>query len=404
MIMDKCSRVRVSGPLAGCVAGFRDSLAEQGYRSYTIYDQLLVLAHVSRWLAGEGWDGADLTVARVSQFLQVRRAEGYAKPVSMRGMAPLLGYLRQLGVAPEPEPEVADTAVAVLLVRYRRYLVEERGLSASSVRQYLDVARAFLMHCSIRAEGDLTGLTGAEVTGFVLSESRRRGRGYAKPRTSRLRSLLRFLHVEGLTVAGLDEAVPSVAGWQLAALPGTVDAAGVAGLLASCDRGRAIGRRDLAILTVLARLGLRAREVAGLRLDDIDWRNGEVRIVGKGNHEDRLPLPQDVGQAIAGWLQQGRPRCGCREVFTRMLAPRRGLSDRAVSGVVRQACQRAGMPPVGAHRLRHSVATHTLRAGGSLAEVGELLRHHSLAATATYAKVDRLALSAVVQPWPGGAQ
>jgi integrase/recombinase XerD len=375
MIMGRCSRVRVIGPLAPYVAGFRRSLAEQGYTPYSIYDQLLLMAHVSRWLVGEGLDGIDLTVARVGQFLRVRRAGGYAQPVSMCGMLALLGYLRGLGVAPGPEPDVADTPVGVLLERYRVYLVEERGLStSSSVRHYLDVAGAFLVHRSITVEVDLAGLTSADVTEFVLSESRRRTVGYAKSIASRLRSLLRFLHVEGLTTSALDMSVPSVAGWRLTVLPQAIDATDVACLLTSCDRRSRIGRRDFAILTVLARLGLRAGEVAALRLDDIDWR-----------------------------LQRGRPRCACPAVFTRILAPHRALSDRAVSGVVRHACERAGLPPVGAHRLRHWVATQTLRAGGNLVEVGQLLRHHSLTATAVNAKVDRRALSAVVQPWPGGA-
>jgi integrase len=172
-------------------------------------------------------------------------------------------------------------------------------------------------------------------------------------------------------------------------------------LLKSCDRRSAVGRRDFAIITILARLGLRAGEVAALRLEDIDWRNGEVTVHGKGNREDRLPLPHDVGEAVAGWLRRGRPQCSCPVVFTRVLAPHRALSDRAVSTVVRQACGRAGLPPAGSHRLRHYAATEILRAGGDLAEVGQVLRHVSMAATSIYAKVDRHALAAVVQPWPG---
>jgi site-specific recombinase XerD len=186
-------------------------------------------------------------------------------------------------------------------------------------------------------------------------------------------------------------------------LPRAISAADVARLLKSCDRRRAKGRRDFAVLTVLVRLGLRAGEVAALRLGDIDWHHGEVTVHGKGNREDRLPLPPDVGDAIVGWLRRGRPRCDCPAVFTRLLAPHRGLSARAVSGIVRQACVRAGVTPVGSHRLRHTVATQTLRAGATLSEVGQLLRQHSLAATSIYAKVDRLALASVVQPWPGGA-
>jgi integrase/recombinase XerD len=399
---------RVCGPMVGplglYVAGFRQCLAGQGYSSYSIDSQVLLMGHVSRWLVGEALSAGDLTGERARLFLGARRAEGYVHPVSMRGMAPLLGYLRDIAAVPVFERDVAVTALDVLLGRYRRYLIEERGLSVSTtVPHYLDVARGFLQHCSIADEADLGALTSADVTHFVLWVSRRHTAGHAKSVTTRLRSFLRYLYVEGLTGDGLVMAVPSVAAWQLTVLPQAISAADVARLLKSCDRRRAKGRRDLAVLTVLVRLGLRAGEVAALRLDDIDWRHGEVTVHGKGNREDRLPLPHDVGEAIVGWLRRGRPRCDCPTVFIRLLAPHRGLSARAVSGIVRQACMRAGMAPVGSHRLRHTVATETLRAGATLSEVGQLLRQHSLAATSIYAKVDRLALAAVVQPWPGGA-
>jgi integrase/recombinase XerD len=362
------------------------------------------MAHVSRWLGERRLAGVDLTEDRAQEFLRARRNEGYAHPVSMRGMRPLLEHLRNAGIAPMPGRLGAATPVDVLIERYRIYLIEERGLSASSsIRQYCSVARAFLDHRSVTAEADLMGLSTADVTDFVLWQSRRCAVGYAKAVTTRLRCLLRFLHVEGLTPTALAAAVPAVAGWRLTGLPEPISASDVSRLLRSCDHRRAVGRRDFAIVTVLARLALRAGEVAALQLDDIDWRTGEVTVRGKGNREDRLPLPHDVGEAVAGWLRHGRPRCACRAVFTRVLAPHRGLSSRGVSTVVRQACRRAGLPPVGAHRLRHGVATQMLTAGANLAAVGQVLRHHSTTATSIYAKVDRRALSAVVQPWPGGA-
>jgi integrase/recombinase XerD len=273
----------------------------------------------------------------------------------------------------------------------------------SSVPHYAGVARRFVAHVPAGTPGELEALTAAAVTGFILSVSQRRSVGEAKAVSTRLRSFLRYLEIEGLIRPGLLAAVPSVAGWQLTGLPRAVSAADVGRLLGSCDRHRPAGRRDFAILTVLARLGLRAGEVAALRLGDIDWRAGELTVHGKAGRHDRLPLTQEVGEAIVGWLQDGRPRCTSAAVFTRVLAPHRGLSDRAVSVVVRQACVRAGLPPMGSHRLRHTVATQTLRAGGTLTEVGQLLRQRSLAATSIYAKVDRGALAAVARPWPGGA-
>jgi len=398
---------RVRGPLDGPLLpygpGFEAALAGQGYSADSIGRHLRLMVHLSRWLAERHLAAGDLTAGCARRFLRFRRAQGHRHPASMAGMAPLLDYLASAGAIPVREPQAAGP-VDALIVQYQRYLLQERGLSPqSSVRHYVGVARSFAEHVTARTPGELEALTAVAVTGFILSVSQRRSVGEAKAVSTRLRSFLRYLELEGLTRNGLPAAVPSVACWQLTGLPRAISAADVGRLLASCDRSRPAGRRDFAILTVLSRLGLRAGEVAALRLADIDWRAGEIAVHGKAGRHDRLPLTQDVGEAIAGWLHDGRPRCASAAVFTRVLAPHRGLSDRAVSGVVRQACVRAGLPPMGARRLRHTVATQTLRAGGSLTEVGYLLRQRSLAATSIYAKVDRAALAAVARPWPGGA-
>ena len=398
---------RVCGPLDGPLLpygpGFEAALADQGYSADSIGRHLRLMVHLSRWLAGQHLAAGDLTAGCARRFLRFRQAQGHRHPASMTGMAPLLDYLGSAGAVPAAEPRAAGPMDA-LIAQYRRYLLQERGLSPqSSVPHYADVAGRFVAHVPAGTPGELRGLTAAAVTGFILSVSQRRSVGEAKAVSTRLRSFLRYLEIEGLTRPGLLAAVPSVAGWQLTGLPRAISAADVGRLLGSCDRHRPAGRRDLAILTVLARLGLRAGEVARLSLEGIDWRAGELVVCGKGDRSERLPLPVDVGEAIAAWLQDGRPRCASAAVFTRVLAPHRGLSDRGVSGVVRQACVRAGLPPMGAHRLRHTVATQTLRAGGTLTEVGQLLRQRSLAATSIYAKVDRGALAAVARPWPGGA-
>jgi len=199
--------------------------------------------------------------------------------------------------------------------------------------------------------------------------------------------------------------VPSVAAWKLAGLPKALADGQVAALLASCDQHTAVGRRDLAILTVLARLGLRASEAAALRLDDIGWRRGEITVHGKGNRHDRLPLPADVGQAVVAWLTAGRPdaTAGGREVFVRVRAPQRALTRGAVTQVVARAGQRAGLGPIHAHRLRHTAATGMLRVGGSLGEIGQVLRHRHALTTAIYANVDIDALRPLTRPWPAGA-
>jgi integrase/recombinase XerD len=396
---------RVCGPLDGPLqpygVGFEARLAGEGYSADSVSRQLRLMVHLSRWLDRRRLGPGDLTSERARQFLRSRKAAGYAHPVSMAGLAPLLGHLREVGAAPSiAEPELGPLDVVVS--QYRAYLLEERGLSErTSVARYVEVARGFLSHRGVSDPSEFRHLTGGEVSGFVLAETRRCSVGTAKTVITRLRAFLRYLEVAGLTSNGLVGAVPSVASWQLTGVPQGITADQVSRLLDSCDRSRPIGRRDFAILTVLSRLGLRAAEAAALQVTDIDWRAGEISVRGKGNRHDKLPLPWDVGEAIACWLQDGRPSGAGTAVFTRVLAPHRGLSDRAVSGVVRQACQRAGLAPSGSHRLRHTVATETLRAGGEMAEIAQLLRHRSLAATSIYAKVDRHALSVVAQPWPG---
>jgi integrase/recombinase XerD len=291
---------------------------------------------------------------------------------------------------------VPCAAADVLLERYRAYLVAERGLAASTVGYYLAEARMFVA----AAGPDLGGLTAAGVAGFVQEQCRRRSTGMAKILVTALRALLRFLHVEGVIAEPLAAVVPAVAGWRGGALPRALGPDQVTGLLESCDQSSVTGRRDLAVLMLLARLGLRAVEAAALQLDDVDWRAGELLIRGKARREERLPLPADVGAAIAGYLRAGRADGQCRSVFLAVRAPCSGLSADAVKAIVRSACRRAGVAPAGAHRLRHTAATQMLRAGAPLAEAGQVLRHRAASTTAIYAKVDHDALRALALPWP----
>jgi site-specific recombinase XerD len=211
--------------------------------------------------------------------------------------------------------------------------------------------------------------------------------------------------LDGVISSSLGEVVPSVAHWGGASLPRAVTPEHLAAMLASCDRNRVKGKRDYAILVLLSRLGLRAAEVAALCLEDIDWRAGEIVVHGKGRSEERLPLPSDVGAAAADYLRRGRPVCPQRrEVFLRLVAPCRGLASQGVSEVVRAASERAGVGSFGAHRLRHTAGTEMLRAGASLPEVAQVLRHRSIATTVIYAKVDHLALRELAMPWPETAR
>jgi integrase/recombinase XerD len=396
--------VRVEGSLASFASGFRQELAGLGYRSG--YGLLERMAELSAWMSGEGLEAADLTREEWEKFVSRRVfASGSGRQRWLRAVSPLVEYLGRAADLPVwGPPLVSSDPVEVLIDSYEQFLRDERGIAGRSIRNYVEVARLFFSFLSAGGDLDVGVVSAAVVIEFVTVESQRLKVASAEAMTTRLRCLLRFLHVRGLTNVSLVGAVPSVAGWRLASLPKGLAAPQMARLLASCDRRRSIGRRDYAILVVLARLGLRAGEVARLQLGDIDRRAGDVMVRGKRSRLDRLPLPVDVGEAVTGWLQRGRPSCPDRSVFVRVRAPQRGLSPEGISAVVMHACDRAGLPRIGAHRLRHTAATEMLRAGASLSEVGQVMRHHSSEVTSIYAKVDHRALAMVVRPWPGTAQ
>src|SRR6266566_2845901 len=368
-VMAGRSVVRMVGPLAPYAPGFERELRSRGYTYLSGVWQLRLMAHVSRWLASEGLGIAAFTPERAEEFCAVRRREGYTALLTVRALAPLQEFLRGQGVLPEcasaPAPAGEEER---LLGRYRDHLAGVRGLVPAVVSRYLKAAALFLDKFPGAAVGQPEP-DAAAVSGFCALELPRRSRAGAANRSGR----------------GLPRALP----------PATV-----ARLLASCDRRTRLGRRDYAMLVLLARLGLRAGEVASMCLDDIGWRTGELTVHGKGGRDDRLPLPSDVGAALAAWLRS-RPRVRTRAVFLRATAPAGAITPRVVTWAVYKACDRSGVPRAGAHRLRHSLASQMLGAGSSLAEVGQVLRHARVATTAIYAKVDHRALDALVLPWPG---
>jgi integrase/recombinase XerD len=399
----KAIPVTVRGPLASYAQGFIGELARLGYTPLSAARQSRRMAQLSRWLAGEGLGAADLTDEHMKQFLEVKRAKGDTNGVSVRGFEQLVDYLRARGAAPQPVP-AAVSPVTGLLADFRTYLLQERGLVEATVCNNERAARLFLDRRCLEHRGDpaLEELSAQDVASFALAECQVRGIGSAKMLVTGLRSLLRFLYVSGRVPLALWSAVPAVAGWRGGSLPQGLPPGQVSALLGGCDRRRRVGRRDFAILMLLGRLGLRAGEVAALELDDIDWRAGDLIIRGKGRRQERLPLPADVGEAIAAYLSRGRPPSSDRYLFRRARAPQGRLVVGAVKAVVRNGCLRAGIAPFGPHRLRHTVATQMLAAGAGLPEVAQLLRHASIITTAGYAKVDRGALRALALPWPGG--
>lgn len=398
------SRVRVAGALEPFAAGFAAELTRHGYRPRPLILQMRLMADVSRWLTEERLDVSDLAI-RAERYLGARRAAGSTRHLTGQALQPMLAYLRTLGVVPLAAAPVATGPVDVMLARYQHYLTIERGLGQATARGYIDAVRPFL-RTRVSPDDlnlDVEHLTAADVTAFIVSRCSLQSPRAAKVSVSPLRSFLRFLHVSGATTQPLAAVVPSVAGWRLAGLPKGVDATHVRSLLASCDRRTTAGRRDFAILTTLTRLGLRAAEVAHLRLEDISWRSGEMIVRGKGSRAESLPLPADVGAAIAAYLRDGRPvTAQSQTVFVRLMAAHGALSPTGVTNVVAAAAHRAGLKPIYAHRLRHFAATQTLRAGGSLSEIKQLLRHARASTTAIYAKVDRETLRTIARSWPGG--
>lgn len=284
---------------------------------------------------------------------------------------------------------------------YRRYLLVERGLSDATVDCYGPRARRFLAERDGPGGLRLAELTAADVSGFLARECPRHGAASAQLLVTVVRSLLGYLHVEGFIAAPLEWAVPAVAALRGRALPQALEPATLSALLGTCDRRRTVGRRDYAILLLLSRLGLRASEVAGLGLDDVGWRAGELVVHGKGGRVDSLPLPVDVGEALASYLRR-RPLVvdDCRALFLKVITPGGPMSRYAVGAVVREACWRAGIPRMGCHRLRHTAATEMLRSGATLEEIGQVLRHRERRTTAIYARVDHATLRAVAMPWP----
>jgi len=394
----------MTGPLAPFAEAYSAELGKRGYTSLSAVGELRQMGRLSRWLEARGLAAGDLSDDRLEQFLAWQRAgERHRSQWSRPGLVCLLDVLRRLGVA-GGEPAAAGSPADPLLASFERYLLMERGLAAGTVRGYLMHARWFLD--GLAAAGGLAGLSASEVTGAVL---RKAASGLSVSATqffvSGLRAFLRFCFVEGLLQADLSQAALAVTGRRHSSLPRGISRADAAALLGACDRRSGLGRRDYAVIIVLLRLGLRAREVAGLTLDDNGWRAGEVVVRGKGGRQDRLPLPADVGEAIASYLRRGRPASGRRPVFLRARAPYEPIASGTVCSTVRRACRRAAITEVGAHRLRHTTACEMVQARVPLARIGQVLRHRSLQSTAIYARVDRDQLRLLAQPWPqGGAR
>lgn len=399
----KPSTVRVHGPLQSFAQGFATDLLSTGYAPGSVVNHLYLLAHLSDWLGEHRLDPMELSQERAAEFLRDRRAKGKMGRSSPRGLAPLLQYLRRLQAIPEFEVPCAVTPLELIAEEFTNYLERDRGLARQTIAYYRRVGVLFLSRLPSASSRDhLAGLTVADTSAFLIDQARHLGEGGLTNTVTGLRALLRFLHVRGYVPAQLAPAVFSPPGWHRDSLPKYLDTSEVTRLLEAVDRTSTYGRRDFAIFLLLVRLGLRAGEVAALTLEDVRWRAGEIVVCGKSRRREPLPLPVDVGQALADYCGQ-RPRSPeCRSLFLQDRAPHVPLSRVAISAVVYRASTGAGLPRFGPHRLRHTAATQMRRAGVSLADIGQVLRHRDIQTTSLYARDDIEALRTIAPQWPGG--
>lgn len=400
----------VQGPAVGLldehVAGFVGSLSDLGYAALTLRENRQIATSFARWTRQRQLVVADIDETQTATFLrEAARRSRSRNGVRANALRLFLKHLRDDGDVPTPPALSEESPVAALLERYEHHLRSERGLAEKTVRIYRPFIRDFLVeHVAKTGSAHVDVLTPQDVRNFLLDRIPSLGPSSAKLLATAVRSLLRFLLLAGETAVDLSLTVPTVRRWRLARVHPYISPDEVERALQTCDPESPVGRRDHAVLLLLARLGLRAGEVLALDLGDIRWRTSELLVRGKGQILERLPLPSDVGEALALYLRGDRPRSLCRRVFLRMHAPRVGFSSQtAIGAIARGALARAGLRPAlrGAHLFRHSLATTMIRRGASMAEIGEVLRHRSPDTTEIYAKVDFEALRGVAMPWPG---
>lgn len=384
---------------------FTDHLASLGYATATIRSRLSFLERLNRWMVRHGCGVADLNEQVTDRFLDGRRRQTCLHRGDAATVHHFLAHLRAHGATDSPARVVDDSPLMRLQRDYEQHLTSERGLALPTLMNYCGFFRRFMTEHAGDPPTPLRQLDAAAISTFVRRHAHTMSPGRAKLMVTALRSMFRFFLQRGLIDRDLAACVPTVADRRLATLPKYLTPEEIDRLLHVCDLTTAIGRRDRAILLLLARLGLRAGEVVRLELGDINWRAGEITVRGsKGLRQDRLPLLTEVGEALAHYVHRDRPRYPRRRVFLCTRAPRRGFAGPgAVTTIVRRALDRAGLhPPVrGAHVLRHSLATRMLRQSASLTEIGQVLRHRAVSTTEIYAKVDLVALRTLAQPWPG---
>jgi site-specific recombinase XerD len=393
------------GPLSPYIDSYVRLLNEEGYAQASVRDHVRVIVRFSRSLQRSDCEICDLDEAVVERFLCHKpKSHLRCTPAVLRR---LLARLRSIGATPPAKLPPPRTPAQRLADNYRRFLLEEQALSSRTADRLTLFIGKFISEKFDTSTLKVSELNATDVTAFVQRHAYRHSPSHARSLISAMRSFLQYLRYKGLIETDLARAVPKVALWSLSSLPKHIPAEAVQRVLNSCDQETPMGRRNYAILLLLSRLGLRAAEIVGLNLEDIDWDNALITVWGKGRQRAQLPLSAEVGQAVARYLHGDRPRCSSRRIFIRDHAPLAGLRhSHAISTIVRSSLEKAGVKSArkGAHLLRHSLATDMLQKGASLDEIGEVLRHKSPDSTAIYAKVELEALRPLGLHWPGGVK
>ena len=395
-----------AGPLVPHLDAFANVLSGQGYAISTTKQKIRDISELSQWLQKRHLAIEDINESCINKFIRYRKKRNRLRRGDQLTFKQFIDFLRDKGVLSAFTAKIKDSEIQRIENSFAQYLQQERGLSQATLDNYLPTVRRLLTDRFGNRRIIFNELHPRDISAFIIRYAHTMSPGRAQLMTSALRSFFRFLHMRGETDIDLAGAVPTVPKWRFSKIPKFLQPEQVKCVLQSCDKNTATGQRNYAILLLLARLGLRAGEIVHLELDDIFWEASELIVSGKSSREERLPLPHDVGQAIATYLRDIRPQCSSRRLFIRMVAPLRGFSSSAaVCTIVRRALAHAGinMDFKGAHLFRHTLAANMLRGGAAISEIGEILRHQLPNTTEIYTKVDLKALHAIALPWPGGA-
>ena len=393
-----------TGPAGPYLDEFSQWLEKRGFAPLTIRRSLFGANQFTTWAQTAGIAVQNLDAASLDEFCshlakhgQLRYASGNSTPHCM-GAHHFLSFLNAQGLVSTPVLTTPSAAQSPLLNEFEHWMDVHRGVTAQTLRNYRPIILDLLTTLEDRPEQ----LEAKRLRAFILDRANRHGKGKAKNVVTATRMFVRFLIASGRCAPGLDEAIPTIAMWRLATLPQYLPADDIEQIITACDPSTPVGARDRAIILLMARLGLRGSDIVTLRFTDINWQEATLMVSGKSRRQTRLPLPQDVGDALLHYLEYARPPVELNRVFMTSIAPWKPISRQVVGKTAARAIKRAGIqaPTSGSRVFRHSAATTMLRQGASLQTIGDILRHTSIETSAHYAKVDTALLQQVARPWP----